>query len=60
MENMKKYLAEILGIFVFVFIGTGSAVDAGESIKPLHHVVKDTREPFHADDDLLFSGIGKI
>jgi len=31
MENMKKYLAELLGTFVLVFIGTGSAVVAGKS-----------------------------
>jgi glycerol uptake facilitator-like aquaporin len=42
MENMKKYLAGLLGTFVLVFIGTGSAVVAGKSIKPLHHVMKDT------------------
>jgi aquaporin Z len=32
MDNMKKYLAELLGTFVLVFIGTGSAVVAGKSI----------------------------
>jgi aquaporin Z len=29
---MKKYLAELLGTFVLVFIGTASAVVAGKSI----------------------------
>ncbi len=32
MDNMKKYLAELLGTFVLVFIGTGSAVVAGKNI----------------------------
>jgi aquaporin Z len=32
MDNMKKYLAELMGTFVLVFIGTGSAVVAGKSI----------------------------
>jgi glycerol uptake facilitator-like aquaporin len=32
MENMKKYLDELLGTFVLVFIGTGSAVVAGKRI----------------------------
>jgi aquaporin Z len=32
MDNIKKYLAELLGTFVLVFIGTGSAVVAGKSI----------------------------
>jgi len=32
MSDMKKYLAELLGTFVLVFIGTGSAVVAGKYI----------------------------
>jgi aquaporin Z len=32
MNDMKKYLAELLGTFVLVFIGTGSAVVAGKYI----------------------------
>ena len=32
MNDMKKYLAELLGTFVLVFIGTGSAVVAGKDI----------------------------
>lgn len=32
MSDMKKYLAELLGTFVLVFIGTASAVVAGKSI----------------------------
>jgi aquaporin Z len=32
MSDMKKYLAELLGTFVLVFIGTGSAVVAGNYI----------------------------
>ncbi|MCX8173165.1 MAG: aquaporin Z [Thermoplasmata archaeon] len=32
MENLKKYVAELLGTFVLVFIGTGSAVFAGQYI----------------------------
>ena len=32
MSGMKKYLAELLGTFVLVFIGTGSAVVAGKYI----------------------------
>ena len=32
MSDMKKYLAEFLGTFVLVFIGTASAVVAGKSI----------------------------
>lgn len=32
MSDMKKYLAELLGTFVLVFIGTASAVVAGEKI----------------------------
>ena len=32
MSDMKKYLAELLGTFVLVFIGTGSAVVAGKEI----------------------------
>ena len=32
MKDMKKYLAELLGTFVLVFMGTGSAVVAGKYI----------------------------
>ena len=32
MSDTKKYLAELLGTFVLVFIGTASAVVAGKSI----------------------------
>jgi aquaporin Z len=32
MENLRKYFAEFFGTFVLVFIGTGSAVIAGEYI----------------------------
>jgi aquaporin Z len=32
MNDMKKYLAELLGTFVLVFVGTGSAVVAGKYI----------------------------
>ena len=32
MDEGKKYLAELLGTFVLVFIGTGSAVVAGTYI----------------------------
>jgi glycerol uptake facilitator-like aquaporin len=32
MSDMKKYLAELLGTFVLVFMGTGSAVVAGKEI----------------------------
>ncbi len=32
MSDMKKYLAELLGTFVLVFVGTGSAVVAGKYI----------------------------
>jgi aquaporin Z len=32
MNEMKKYVAELLGTFVLVFIGTGSAVVAGKNI----------------------------
>ena len=32
MSDMKKYLAEFLGTFVLVLIGTGSAVIAGKEI----------------------------
>jgi len=32
MDNRKKYIAELLGTFVLVFIGTGSAVVAGTYI----------------------------
>jgi len=32
MNDMKKYLAELMGTFVLVFIGTGSAVVAGKYI----------------------------
>jgi aquaporin Z len=32
MDDMKKYLAELLGTFVLVFIGTASAVVAGKHI----------------------------
>ena len=32
MSDMKKYVAELLGTFVLVFIGTGSAVVAGKNI----------------------------
>ena len=32
MGDMKKYVAELLGTFILVFIGTGSAVVAGKNI----------------------------
>ncbi len=32
MSDMKKYLAELLGTFVLVLMGTGSAVIAGKEI----------------------------
>ena len=32
MDNFRKYLAELIGTFVLVFIGTGSAVIAGKDI----------------------------
>jgi len=32
MSDMQKYLAELLGTFVLVFIGTGAAVIAGKSL----------------------------
>src|SRR5574337_828751 len=32
MENFKKALAELIGTFILVFIGTGSAVLAGDKI----------------------------
>ena len=32
MDEIKKYLAELIGTFVLVFFGTGSAVIAGKSI----------------------------
>jgi aquaporin Z len=32
MDNMKKYLDELMGTFALVFIRTGSAVVAGKSI----------------------------
>ena len=32
MSDAKKYIAELIGTFVLVFIGTGSAVAAGKSI----------------------------
>jgi len=32
MSDMKKYLAELLGTFVLVLVGTGSAVIAGKEI----------------------------
>jgi aquaporin Z len=32
MSDMKKYIAELLGTFILVFIGTGAAVIAGKSL----------------------------